>query len=275
MENIHFYKMSGSGNDFIIIDNREGILEDVDLTDFIINACRRKLSAGADGMILIENSKTMDFQWRFFNSDGSRAEMCGNGARCAARFAFINGIAGPEMVFGTDAGPIKATVKAEKVKVGMTDPLDYKSFHALTINGRILEMSSINTGVPHVVIRVDDIKTVDVIGIGRQVRRHTEFAPAGTNVNFIGPRIDSQIAIRTYERGVEGETLACGTGAVAGALVHAMQSGADSPVDMITRSGSRLTIHYKVTGETCSDVYMEGDARVIYTASMTPDAWQY
>ena len=98
MENIHFYKMSGSGNDFIIIDNREGILEDVDLTDFIKNVCRRKLSAGADGMILIENSKAMDFQWRFFNSDGSRAEMCGNGARCAARFAFINKIAGPEMV---------------------------------------------------------------------------------------------------------------------------------------------------------------------------------
>ena len=275
MDNIDFYKMSGSGNDFIIIDNREGILKDVDLSEFITNVCRRRLSAGADGMILIENSKEMDFQWRFFNSDGSRAEMCGNGARCAARFAFLNGIAGPEMVFGTDAGPIQATVKAEKVKVRMTDPFEYKRLLVLAVNGRKIKMSSINTGVPHAVIRVDDIDAVDVVGIGQRVRRHAEFAPAGTNVNFICPQSDGRIAIRTYERGVEGETLACGTGAVAGALVHAMHTGADAPLDMITRSGSCLTIYFKPGGAVCNDVYMEGDARVVYTAGLTPDAWQY
>ncbi len=267
--------MSGSGNDFILIDNREGILPDVPLDDFIRNVCRRKMSAGADGIILIEAAESLDFQWRFHNSDGSRAEMCGNGARCAARYAHLNGIAGPEMVFGTDAGPIQATVNDDRVKVGMTPPFDYKSLFTLNIDGRKVEMSFMNTGVPHAVIRVDDIDSVPVVNLGRQIRRHPEFSPAGTNVNFISSPSGNQIAIRTYERGVEDETLACGTGSVAGALVHALQTGADSPIDMITRSGSRLTIHYEIAGESCRDVYLEGDARVIYTASLTPDAWQY
>jgi len=267
--------MSGSGNDFIIIDNRDDILAGLDIAVFIRNVCRRKLSAGADGMILIENSEEMDFQWRFYNSDGSRAEMCGNGARCAARFAFLNGITGSKMVFGTDAGSIRATVTASQVKIRMTDPCDYKPAVSLQINGRGVTLGTINTGVPHAVIEVDDIEKVDVIGIGRKVREHADFAPAGTNVNFIAPEKGSSLSIRTYERGVEGETLACGTGAVAGALVHALNTGAQSPIDMVTRSGSRLTIHYKIAGETCSEVDMEGDARVIYSGTLTPDAWHY
>ena len=275
MENLNFYKMSGSGNDFIIIDNREEILPEGNLDKFIVNVCRRKLSAGADGMILIENSKEMDFQWRFFNSDGSRAEMCGNGARCAARFAFLNKIAGSKMVFGTDAGPIQASVMQTKVKIRMTDPHDYHPDIVLDIDGRQVTLDAINTGVPHAVMTVDDIEGVNVIDIGRKIRNHKDFAPAGTNVNFIAPGKENALFIRTYERGVEGETLACGTGSVAGALVHALNTGLDSPVDMITRSGSRLTIYYKVAGKACSDVYMEGDARVIYTATLNPDAWLY
>jgi len=243
MESIHFYKMSGSGNDFIVIDNRERVLADVDLAGFIKNVCRRKLSVGADGLILIEKSEEMDFQWRFYNSDGSRAEMCGNGARCAARFAFLNGIAGPELVFGTDAGPIRAMVMKAQVKIRMPEPYDYQPMVSLQINGDRINLSTINTGVPHAVIAVDDIEGVDVIGIGRKVREHAEFAPAGTNVNFIAPEKGSSLSIRTYERGVEDETLACGTGSVAGALVHALNTRATSPIDLITRSGSRLTIH--------------------------------
>ncbi len=267
--------MSGSGNDFILIDNREGILPDATLTDFIKNVCRRKMSAGADGMILIQTAEDLDFRWRFYNSDGSRAEMCGNGARCVARYAYLKGIAGPEMVFGTDVGPIQATVTGDRVKIGMTPPSDYKSLFFLTVDGREVEMSAINTGVPHAVIRVEDIESVPVVDLGRQIRQHPEFSPAGTNVNFISPPSKNRVTIRTYERGVEDETLACGTGSVAGALVHALQTGADSPIDMLTRSGNRLTIHFKITGETCSAVYLEGDARVIYSASLTPDAWQY
>ncbi len=267
--------MSGSGNDFILIDNREDILPEDTLTDFIRNVCRRKMSAGADGIILIEEAEGLDFQWRFYNSDGSRAEMCGNGARCAARYAQLNGIAGSPMVFGTDAGPIRATVNADRVKVGMTPPTDYKRLFTLEIDGQKVEMSFINTGVPHAVIRVDDIDSVPVVDLGRQIRAHPEFSPAGTNVNFISASSNNRIAIRTYERGVEDETLACGTGSVAGALVHALQTGAESPVDMITRSGNRLTIHYEIAGETCSAAYLEGDARIIYTGNLTPDAWQY
>ena len=275
MQTIPVYKMSGSGNDFIIIDNREDILADIPLADFIPNVCRRKMSAGADGMILIETATGMDFRWRFYNSDGSRAEMCGNGARCAARYAYLNKISGPEMVFGTDAGPIQAKVMDDRVKIGMTTPTDYRPGFVLTINGREVEMSAVNTGVPHVVIRVDDIESAPIVELGRQIRQHPEFAPAGTNVNFIASVNANRLAIRTYERGVEDETLACGTGSVAGALVHALQNGTESPIDMITRSGNRLTIHYEVKGDTCTAAYLEGDARVIYTADLTPDARQY
>ena len=275
MQTIPFYKMSGSGNDFILIDNREEILADISLIDFIKNVCRRKMSAGADGMILIETDSDLDFRWRFYNSDGSRAEMCGNGARCAARYAYLEGIAGAEMTFGTDAGPIRATVNADRVKIGMTPPCDYKSTLSLNIDGNDMTMSTINTGVPHAVIRVDDVESVPVVDLGRKIRTHPEFSPAGTNVNFISALDGNRIAIRTYERGVEDETLACGTGSVAGALVHALQTGADAPLDMMTQSGNRLTIYYEIAGENCTAVYLEGDARVVYTARLTPDAWVY
>jgi len=275
MQTIPFYKMSGSGNDFILIDNRENILSDLELDQFIIKVCRRKMSAGADGLILIEAAEDLDFKWRFYNSDGSRAEMCGNGARCAARYAYLNDIAGPEMVFGTDAGPIQASVTGDRVKIGMTPPFDYRPPFVLQVDGHAVEMSCINTGVPHVVIRTDDLAAAPVADLGRAIRQHPEFAPAGTNVNFIAHTEGRQIGIRTYERGVEDETLACGTGAVAGALVHALQNGTPAPIDMLTRSNNRLTIHYELDGDTCRKVFMEGDARVIYSAMLTPDAWQY
>ena len=275
MRTIPFCKMSGSGNDFILIDNREDILADIALDHFITQVCKRKMSAGADGMILIEAAEELDFKWRFYNSDGSRAEMCGNGARCAARFAYLNHIAGREMVFGTDAGPIQASVDDDRVKIGMTPPFDYRPPFVLHAAGEDVEVSFINTGVPHVVIHTADLETAPVIDLGRAIRRHPEFAPAGTNVNFIASEDGNRIGIRTYERGVEDETLACGTGSVAGALVHALQNGTPAPIDMITRSKNRLTIHYEISGDTCGQVFLEGDARVIYTAALTPDAWQY
>jgi len=275
MQTIPFYKMSGSGNDFIVIDNRGDILNDIALEQFIVKVCKRKLSAGADGMILIEAAQDLDFKWRFYNSDGSRAEMCGNGARCAARYAYLNDIAPEEMAFGTDAGPIQASVNGDRVKIGMTPPFDYRSPFVLTVDGQKVEMSFINTGVPHAVIRTDNLATASVVPLGRTIRQHPEFAPAGTNVNFIAREDSNRLGIRTYERGVEDETLACGTGAVAGALVYALQNNTPGPIEMITRSKNRLTIHYELDGDTCRGVFLEGDARVIYTADLTPDAWQY
>lgn len=273
MEKIEFYKMSGSGNDFIIVDNRGKIVDETDLVNFIVKVCRRKMSVGADGFILVENTEGADFKWRFFNSDGSVAEMCGNGARCVARFAYLTGIAGPEMSFETGAGIVEALVAGESVKIKMTDPSDLKTDYPLELKDRSISVSSINTGVPHVVMVTDTLDDVEVVKMGREVRFHDMFAPAGTNVNFICPIKDDTIGIRTYERGVEDETLACGTGSVAGALIMARKMKIDAPINVLTRSGVILKIYYKEKNGTYQDIYLEGDARIIYRAELFEDAW--
>jgi len=273
MNPITFSKMSGSGNDFIIIDNRNGNLDGLDLSNFIPSVCRRKMSVGADGLILIEPSDKADFRWRFYNSDGSRAEMCGNGARCAARFAYISGIAGESLSFETDAGIVSGQINADRARVKMPDPTDLGLDFSIELAGGPLTVSRINTGVPHVVIMRDDIEAVDVFGLGREIRNHGAFAPAGTNVNFISRQGPGKLAIRTYERGVEDETLACGTGSIASALVSSIKLNWPSPIDLVTRSGESLTIHFTETGGHFKDVYLEGDARIIYTAQLGEDAW--
>ncbi|MFC1882951.1 diaminopimelate epimerase, partial [Thermodesulfobacteriota bacterium] len=185
MNPIPFSKMSGTGNDFIIIDNRQRLVEDDGLTEFIRNVCRRKMSVGADGLILIESSDKADFRWRFFNSDGSLAEMCGNGARCAARFAYLNGIAGENLFFETEAGIINGEVKDGGAKVKIPDPVDFRLDYRVDLENGPLIVSSVNTGVPHVVVMMDSVAEVDVFGLGREIRYHEAFAPAGANVNFI------------------------------------------------------------------------------------------
>ncbi len=273
MGKIEFYKMSGSGNDFIIVDNRDKIVDETDLLNFIVKVCRRKMSVGADGFILVENTEGADFKWRFFNSDGSVAEMCGNGARCVARFAYLTGIAGPEMSFETGAGIVEARVAGESVKIKMTDPSDLKTDYTLKLKDRSISVSSINTGVPHVVMISDTLDDVEVVKMGREIRFHDMFAPAGTNVNFICPIKDDTIGIRTYERGVEDETLACGTGSVAGALIMARKMKIDAPINVLTRSGVNLKIYYKEKNAAYQDIYLEGDARIIYRAELFEDAW--
>ena len=270
---IPFYKMSGSGNDFIIIDNRKNIVPVDNASGFAARICRRKLSVGADGLILIESSDTADFCWRFFNSDGSVAEMCGNGARCAARFAMLSNIAAETMAFETIAGLIYAQVNDEQVKIKMTDPFDLQLDGSVTVNQTRYAFDSINTGVPHVVMEVDNIEMVDVAGIGRQIRHHGKFAPAGTNVNFVGLDGD-QWAIRTYERGVEDETLACGTGVVAGALILTCRKQTPSPIALKTRSGSIQKVYYSKTGNDFSEIFLEGDAQIIYQGQLNQDAWR-
>jgi len=274
MKPIPFSKMSGTGNDFIIIDNRDRLVEDDRITGFIQSVCRRKMSVGADGLILIESSDKADFRWRFFNSDGSPAEMCGNGARCAARFAYLNGIAGENLSFETEAGIINGQVKGRGAKVKIPDPADLRLDFTVDLQSGPLTVSSLNTGVPHVVVMQDAVDEVDVVGLGRELRYHEAFAPAGTNVNFIGQQKPGQLAIRTYERGVENETLACGTGAIASALVASCKTDGASPVSLITRSGELLTIHFRKNNHVFTDVYLEGDARLIYTGELMPDAWQ-
>lgn len=270
---IPFYKMSGSGNDFIIIDNRDNIIPMDDLSVFAARVCRRKLSAGADGLILIEPSRSVDFKWNFFNSDGSVAEMCGNGARCTARFALLNDIAGRDMAFETIAGVIRAQVLNDRVKINMTDPQDLELGCRVQVDTAVYDYDRLNTGVPHVVIEVDDIEAVDVVGIGRQIRHHADFSPAGTNVNFIG-QDEQQWVVRTYERGVEDETLACGTGIVAATLVLAARKSLPSPISLRSRSGSLLNVYFSRTENGFREIYLEGDARIIYKGELTEDAWR-
>jgi len=274
MKKIDFYKMNGSGNDFIIVDNRDKIVDETDLPNFIAKACRRKMSVGADGFILVENTDTADFKWRFYNSDGSVAEMCGNGARCVARFAYLNGIAGPDMLFETQAGIVYAQVAGESVKVKMTDPLDLRMDYSIELKNSSLSISSVTTGVPHAVIVKDMIEDAEVIQAGREIRFHDMFAPAGANVNFVCHLKDNIIEIRTYERGVEDETLACGTGAVASAIIMARKMKVKSPVYVLTRSGGYLKIFYQENDGKYHDIYLEGDARIIYKAQLWEDAWK-
>jgi diaminopimelate epimerase len=200
--------------------------------------------------------------------------MCGNGARCAARFAHLHGIAGRQMAFQTLAGIIEADVGEHAVKIRMTDPVDLKAGFDLDLDGNVVRVASVNTGVPHVVMMVADIDAVDVRAMGRRIRHHGDFAPAGTNTNFVAMDSGGQISIRTYERGVEDETLACGTGNVAAALILAHDRGLASPVTLATRSGSALTVHFKRQEDCFQDVFLEGDARVIYSGELWEEAWR-
>ena len=279
MTPIPFFKVSGSGNDFIIIDNRKNILSDFDLSELAIKVCCRKLSVGADGLLAIEPSNKAHFKWRFYNSDGSVAEMCGNAARCTARVAVLLGIGKADIEdirFETLAGIISARVGKDTVKIQMTDPGPVTLNNHLQIGqGGSIIYGSVNTGVPHVVVEIDDIEKVPLGSQGREIRYHDVFAPQGTNVNYIAPASDGTWFIRTYERGVEDETLACGTGNVAAALVLAQGRGTSSPIRFVTRSGFPLTIYFNKDGSRFDHVYLEGDARIIYTGELQPDAWQY
>jgi diaminopimelate epimerase len=281
---IPFAKMSGTGNDFIIIDHRQPFVSPDEQSEFARRVCRRRFSVGADGLILIENSATADFRWQFYNGDGSRAEMCGNGARCAARFAFEKGIAPKSMRFETTAGEIEAFILEESgspVKIHLTAPEDLRLNISMPVGQVEQVLHFINTGVPHTVVLVNDAGLVPVADWGREIRFHERFQPAGTNANFVQVLADDTLMVRTYERGVEGETLACGTGAVASALIAALLEQTTPPVTVITSGGEQLTIHFSLTGEgnnkhldQAAGIFLEGPANSIYEGHLGPDGLQ-
>ncbi|MDX9896964.1 MAG: diaminopimelate epimerase [Desulfofustis sp.] len=267
-------KMSGAGNDFIVIDHRRPLVPEPLQPQFAQLVCRRRFSVGADGLILIEDDEELDFRWRFYNSDGSVAEMCGNGARCAARFAFRRGIAGRNQRFRTVAGVIEAEVigEQEHVSVRMTEPFGYRDGIFVNLDGTSYEVFFINTGVPHAVVFVASDQ-IPVREWGRQLRFHEQFAPAGTNVDFVRVDGDGALLVRTYERGVEDETMACGTGVVAAALVAVRQGLCESPVDVTTGGGEQLLVQFTGEGgEQSRDVYLQGAARIVYEGALSPEA---
>lgn len=264
-----FTKMTGCGNDFILVDNREAALDPGEYAGLARAWCRRRLSVGADGLILIEHDPEVDFRWRIFNRDGTEAEMCGNGARCAIRYAHLKGIGSSRRLsFRTLVGIIRGEIlTGEKVKVQVTQPSAIAPAHHLNIAGETFSVYGINTGVPHAVVfqnGSDRLQRLDVERWGKALRSHPHFEPTGTNVDFVAVRDPHNLAVRTYERGVEEETLACGTGAVAAALVAGKRGQVQSPVQVTTSGGEILSVHFSGHGDRFSEVCLEGEARVVY-----------
>ncbi len=255
MKKLNFTKMVGSGNDFIVIQGKPA----GNLSALAKELCGRRFGIGADGLLILEKSKKADLRMRIFNADGSEAEMCGNGARCAALFS---GKSKSRLI--TSAGVINAQICGKQAKVQITQPKGIKLDIPIKVNGRVIKVNFINTGVPHTVIFVNGIDNINVNYIGGIIRNHAKFSPAGTNVNFVEVKGPNTIRIRTYERGVEDETLACGTGSVACALIFALKNNLDTLVKVETQSGETLKVYFQRVNCKFSNVWLEGSARIVY-----------
>ena len=242
---LHFYKMNGAGNDFIVVDNRN---LDIPLDEDTIAAlCDRHRGIGADGLLAVEPAEQgADYRFRYYNADGGEAEMCGNGARCFARFAnVLSGGDRDRISFETPAGIIAATFHGSNVRLAMSDPHSLRMYVKIEIQGVMHTVHVVNTGVPHAVVPVEDLSAVTVRETGAALRYHSEFQPKGTNVNFMQVKSPGSIAIRTYERGVEDETLACGTGMVACALIYHELTGEPSPISVLVKGGDTLKVGFE------------------------------
>jgi diaminopimelate epimerase len=264
---LHFTKMNGAGNDFVLIDNRAG---EIHLNrSQIVRICNRHRGIGADGVLLLEKSSNgADFRMRYFNADGGEAEMCGNGARCFARFANKVAEAQTKISFETPAGVISAELTGDLVRLEMTAPTDLRLNLKLAVADENKIVHFINSGVPHAVIPVSRIDDVDVRREGAAIRYHKIFSPKGANVNFIKTRGDKKIAVRTYERGVEDETLACGTGIVASALIFAATENANSPITVIARGGDELQVGFEETKGQFHNVTLTGPAEFVFEGTI-------
>jgi diaminopimelate epimerase len=269
---LNFSKMAGGGNDFVVIDNRAGKIADA--SDLARRICTRALSVGADGLILVEGSARATFRMRYWNADGSLATFCGNGTRCAARFAFLNVIAGRKMTIETDAGIVGAEIgEGGVVTLTLPSPYAFRAHRPLEIGQQTVRGSSIIVGVPHYVVFLrGDLWQQEIAQLGRAIRRHRDLVPdGGANANFVVIRDPHSIEVRTYERGVENETLACGSGVVASAVTSALFGKVQSPVSVLTRSGITLEVSFAMRDGHPEEVRLKGDARLIYRATITPE----
>lgn len=256
--------MNGAGNDFILLDNRN---ERLQLTpEQIVRVCDRHRGIGADGLLTVIpcRSGQADWAWQFYNNDGGSADMCGNGARCFARYVQrLTGVV-DQFTFLTGAGVIKAVFHGDRVTVNLTEPKDFRLADKIDLASGTETIHSVNTGVPHAVLFVDDADKAMVQALGAQIRYHTHFAPKGTNVNFVQLLGPNRIRVRTYERGVEGETLACGTGVTASALVTARTSQFQSPIAVQVQGGDILEVSFRDEGGRFSDVRLTGPADFVF-----------
>ena len=268
MPTLHFTKMNGAGNDFVMLDNRD-LSHALDKAA-IARLCDRHRGVGADGLLAVEPAQNgADFRMRYYNADGGEAEMCGNGARCFARFASRVGGKNGAITFETLAGTIGAKLVGENVQLAMSAPHSLAMGAELTAAGEKLTVHFLNTGVPHAVVFVEDLEKTDIVRIGAALRYHTHFAPKGTNANFAAKLPGGGIAIRTYERGVEGETLACGTGVTAAALIFSRLNGAQSPVAVSVRGGDTLQVGFERDGDGWKNVTLTGPADFVFDGTAT------
>lgn len=250
---IVFNKYQGAGNDFIIIDNRKEIFNAVD-SDTINKLCDRRFGVGADGLILISGSTQYNFEMKYFNSDGFEGSMCGNGGRCSSDFAIREGIAGKNLTFKAVDGVHKAVAENNIIRLKMNDVNEYD-----IINGNYF----INTGSPHYVVFKDDIQNFDVNSEGKKLRWAKEFAPGGTNVNFVEADKNG-IYVRTFERGVEEETLSCGTGVTASAIVSVLSGHFDRNDVKVKTKGGNLSVSFNISGKKISDIWLSGPATFVF-----------
>lgn len=267
MKKLPFIKMTGAGNDFIVIDAPK---TKINLKRLTTKICDRTNGIGADGLLILDKSKKADYKMRIFNADGSEAEMCGNGARCMAAY-IVQNQKPRKKIFSMDtlAGVLEAQATGGTADVRLSDPQDYQSDIKIKIDGRELNVHYIDTGVPHTIVYVEGLDKIDVQAIGENIRFHKQFKPPGTNVNFVEHIGKNLVDCRTYERGVEDETKACGTGSVAAAIVSYLQLNPNitnkkkALMRVRTKSGEILKITFDIINGELTNVHLKGSAKFI------------
>lgn len=265
---LEFTKMNGAGNDFVLLDNRAGKLKLT--TAQVVRLCDRHRGVGADGVMLLIPARgpQADWAWDFYNRDGSVAEMCGNGARCFARYVqSVTGV-NRDFTFETVAGIISASFQGALVTVNLTTPQDLKLHQTVKLAHETVILHSLNTGVPHAVLFVPNADQAMVSQMGPEIRHHQQFSPGGTNVNFVQVLGPNHIRVRTFERGVEGETLACGTGVSAAAMIAARVHGFTSPVKVQVQSGDQLEVNFTEEQGRFGSVRLTGPADFVFTGKI-------
>jgi diaminopimelate epimerase len=276
MQAVPFIKMSGVGNDFIIVDNRAGILNEVGVHEFARRVCTRRMSLGGDELMVIEPSTSGgDFSMRTINPDGTEVKMCGNASRCVARYAYTRGIAGARMTIDTEGGPVYAWVDGDEVRVKLQLTSRIEVDHALLVDGdRYVTHTVQVSGAPHAVVYMEEVAEASgdlVHRLGAAIRHHADF-PLGINVNFVQVMDRHTLWQRTFERGVEGETLACGTGAVASSVVSALLGQVESPVRLRVLGGE-LGVSFARQGDGFGDLFLSGGVRFVAEGVLHPEAW--
>ena len=251
---IAFYKYQGTGNDFIMIDDRSGSFPAS--KELIGNLCHRRFGIGADGLILLQNADGYDFRMVYFNADGGEGSMCGNGGRCAVRFAHDLGLFLTDTSFIAVDGPHEGVASSDKIRLKMSPVSNVEQYAGYDF---------MNTGSPHYITYVDDIKDTDVVGIGKKVRYGSIYGPVGgTNVNFVEILEDNHLIVRTYERGVEDETYSCGTGVTACVLSAYIHEGWNSPVTVETLGGTLEVAYKEITPGKFDDIFLIGPAVKVF-----------